>query len=197
MPKRKADLSHFMPPPSDVEVEPEMHVNICAHPGCTNKGEHKAPKSRDNLREYQWLCSEHIKEFNKQWNYFDGMEEEEIINFQKDAALGHRPTWKLGGNRSEAEARLHEAVNRFSSWDKKLHRKVSNAFTRDIPRQQHDALAVFDLEHPTTHADIKKSYKALVKTHHPDVNGSSPESEEMFKHITAAYQLLVDAYQEG
>lgn len=195
MPKRKADMRHFMPPPSNVEVENTVKAQICEHAYCQQKGEHKAPKSKNNLREYQWLCSDHIKEFNKQWNYFDGMGEEEIVEFQKDAAFGHRPTWQLGGNRSEAEARLHDAVNRFSGWDNKLHRKVTDAFTRDIPRQQHDALAVFDLQHPTTHADIKKAYKALVKTHHPDVNGSSAASEEMFKQITAAYRLLVDAYE--
>lgn len=40
--------------------------------------------------------------------------------------------------------------------------------------------------------DIKKAYRQLAKKHHPDVNAGSKESEQLFKDITEAYQILQD-----
>ena len=31
---------------------------------------------KDNSRKYRMLCLTHIKEFNKNWNYFEGMNDE-------------------------------------------------------------------------------------------------------------------------
>ncbi|MFN2624724.1 MAG: molecular chaperone DnaJ [Mycobacteriales bacterium] len=39
--------------------------------------------------------------------------------------------------------------------------------------------------------EIKKAYRRLAREHHPDVN-SSPESQEQFKRMTAAYDVLSD-----
>lgn len=40
--------------------------------------------------------------------------------------------------------------------------------------------------------EIKKAFRRLARTHHPDVN-DSPEAEEEFKEIAAAYEVLSDA----
>jgi molecular chaperone DnaJ len=40
--------------------------------------------------------------------------------------------------------------------------------------------------------DIKKAYRKLAMTYHPDRNGGSPEAEEKFKAITEAYDVLRD-----
>ena len=47
--------------------------NICEWSNCGESGEFKAPLEKDNSRNYRWLCEEHIKLFNKSWDYFDGM----------------------------------------------------------------------------------------------------------------------------
>jgi len=39
--------------------------------------------------------------------------------------------------------------------------------------------------------EIKKSYRKLARKYHPDIN-SSPEAEEKFKEINAAYEILSD-----
>ena len=41
--------------------------------------------------------------------------------------------------------------------------------------------------------DIKKAYRKLAMTYHPDRNGGSKEAEEKFKAITEAYDVLRDA----
>ncbi|MCI6819446.1 MAG: DnaJ domain-containing protein, partial [Campylobacter sp.] len=39
--------------------------------------------------------------------------------------------------------------------------------------------------------EIKKAYRKLAKEYHPDIN-KSPEAEEKFKEINAAYEILSD-----
>ena len=52
--------------------------NICDWKDCKEIGEYKAPKERDNSRNFRYLCLEHIKIFNKNWNYFADMNDEQI-----------------------------------------------------------------------------------------------------------------------
>ena len=44
---------------------------ICDWKNCKEVGAYKAPIERDNSRKYRLLCLEHIKIFNKNWNYFE------------------------------------------------------------------------------------------------------------------------------
>ena len=55
--------------------------NICEWENCKRIGKFKAPLEKDNSKYYKWLCDEHIKLFNKNWNYFEGMSQNEIENF--------------------------------------------------------------------------------------------------------------------
>ena len=45
----------------------------CEWAGCLSKGGCKAPKSPDRLREYYYFCAAHAREYNKNWNFFSGM----------------------------------------------------------------------------------------------------------------------------
>ena len=44
------------------------------------------------------FCIDHVRQYNASYNYFDGMSDAEVEDFQKDAMTGHRPTWKVGAN---------------------------------------------------------------------------------------------------
>ncbi len=162
----------------------------CAVEGCNEAGEFRAPVSRNNVNSYKMLCAEHIKEFNKQWDYFAGMSQNEIENFQKDAFTGHRPTWRP--DQRHNESKLRSAFSKFMEEDGEF----SMRDIPSIPPKQKRALAVLDLMHPTTQAEIKAQYKKLVKKHHPDVNRDDPKAEDTFKNITEAYQTLKDSYEE-
>ena len=69
--------------------------NICEWDGCKEIGKFKAPTERDNSKNFRWLCENHIKLFNNNWNYFDGMSQNEIENFLKSDLTWHRPTQKF------------------------------------------------------------------------------------------------------
>ena len=63
-----------------------------------NKGVYKAPLERDNSKRYRLLCLNHIKIFNKNWNYFENMNDQEIEYFIKSDLTWHKSTKKFGSS---------------------------------------------------------------------------------------------------
>jgi molecular chaperone DnaJ len=55
-----------------------------------------------------------------------------------------------------------------------------------------DYYAVLEVERTASEDEIKKTYRKLAMTWHPDRNGGSKEAEEKFKAITEAYDVLRD-----
>src|SRR6266481_5340812 len=72
---------------------------MCEWPECKNKGPHRAPKGRENSREYWHFCLSHVREYNQSYNFFQGMNADAVARYQKDALTGHRPTWKMNAER--------------------------------------------------------------------------------------------------
>lgn len=168
------------------------HAHRCEVPGCPEPGEYKAPKSKRDLHHYHYFCLEHVREHNKQWDYFAGMSEHEIEEFRKDAVTGHRPTWERGATIPNAQEKLYAAVNDFLHAGRrrtKAHPQVSAKISK--------ALAIFEMDYPYTHPILKKNYKDLVKRYHPDRNHGDKLAEEKFKAIASAYKLLEAHLQES
>lgn len=173
------------------KTSPQPSTHHCAITGCPNPGEHKAPRSRHDLREYQWLCTEHIREFNRKWDYFSGMTQAEIEGFMKDAVTGHRPTWRreevANDRRTLNPENLEEALLRFMG----MGGKTKRAPAPSVPPKQRKALAVLGLEAMLPPAEMKKHYRKLAKEHHPDAHKGDRAREETFKRITEAYTYLM------
>jgi DnaJ-class molecular chaperone len=55
---------------------------------------------------------------------------------------------------------------------------------------QADHYATLGLHHTCTGDEIRKAYRLLSKTHHPDVNASAPEAIARTQAINAAYHVL-------
>ena len=66
--------------------------NICDYKNCKKVAKYKAPIDRDNSKKFRWLCLDHVKEFNKSWDYFRGMSDKEVSNFLKSDMTWHKPT---------------------------------------------------------------------------------------------------------
>ncbi len=56
-----------------------------------------------------------------------------------------------------------------------------------------DFYGVLEVSRNASDDEIKKSYRKLAMTYHPDRNNGSSEAEEKFKQITEAYDVLRDA----
>ena len=58
-----------------------------------------------------------------------------------------------------------------------------------------DFYAVLGVPQNASDADIKKAYRKLARTHHPDANSGDPASERRFKDVGEAYAVLSDPEQ--
>ena len=175
----------------------------CEWAGCQNKGSHRAPKGRENSREYWHFCLDHVREYNQSYNFFQGMNPDDVARYQKDALTGHRPTWKMGANTSKrgtgsAEGDLEGAADPFSMFSELNGRgrwrpgpgAGAKVETRKVFNAERKALQVMGLGSEATLEDVKTKYKALVKQHHPDANGGDRSTEDRLIEIIKAYNYL-------
>ena len=118
--------------------------NICEWDNCNESGEFKAPLEKDNSRKYRWLCEEHIKLFNKNWNYFDGMRQNEIEDFLKSDLTWHRPTQKFGSSDNFFNILWNNALNDKFVFFKQ--EKITNGLgDRKLTEKDKDAFIIMGL----------------------------------------------------
>ena len=153
----------------------------CAHVGCNLPGEFRAPRSRDNVRDYIWFCLDHVRAYNNAWNYYAGMSEHDIESDRHATSFWHRPTWPLNGKRPGEGIR--DAFGFFEAETE----PQPGARTAGLNSETVDALGIMKLSPPLTADVIKRRYKELVKQHHPDANGGDKLAEERLKAINQAY----------
>jgi hypothetical protein len=178
----------------------------CEWPNCKAPATHRAPKGRLREREYWRFCLDHVREYNHTYNFFAGMSAEDIARYQKEAVIGHRPTWKMGMNGGRPTSRSHSsrlhpefggADDPFGIfWElggpagarRASERRLSEFRpTRNAQRKALDALG---LEADASAQEVKTRFKALVKRHHPDANGGDRSSEDRLREIIQAYNYL-------
>jgi curved DNA-binding protein CbpA len=61
-----------------------------------------------------------------------------------------------------------------------------------IDRVKRDYYKVLGVPRTASEREIKKAYRTLARQHHPDVNSGDKASEERFKEIGEAYEILSD-----
>jgi hypothetical protein len=181
---------------------------MCEWPSCKERGPHRAPKGRENAREYWHFCLNHVREYNQSYNFFSGMNAEAVARYQKDALTGHRPTWKMGANTSakgKGAPDLDEAVDPFSMFSELNGRgrwrpgpeAAAKAETRKVFNAERKALQVMGLGPDATLEEVKVKYKSLVKQHHPDANGGDRSTEDRLIEIIKAYNYLKTVVRES
>ncbi|PRX08975.1 UNVERIFIED_ORG: DnaJ-like protein [Martelella mediterranea] len=192
--------------PASAKTEAESAAAICQWDGCNKPAKHRAPVGRNAEGQFFMFCFEHVKAYNKGYNYFDGLSDGEIARYQKEALTGHRPTWTVGVN-GDARKTPINGSKKADSTASFSHMRDPFGFVDDDkggapkrPRHQRKlktleskAFDTLGLTGEASPDDIKKQYKALVKKHHPDANGGDRGSEETFRSVVQAYQLLKQA----
>ncbi len=182
---------------------PAANPQRCQWRNCTKRGPHRAPKGRASEGEYYYFCREHVTEYNKSYNYFSGMGEAEVTDYQKSAATGHRPTWSMGVHGTDMPAwdtrngarDAGDPLELLKAMRGGAHRRPDPVEERRrvVLKGAKKHLAALNLDEDATAAEIKIQFKALVKLHHPDHNGGDRSSEERFREVLAAYNYLKQA----
>ena len=140
-------------------------VRLCDREGCTEPGDRPAPKS-PNSPERWYFCEMHAAEYNRSWNYFEGLSAE------------------------EAAAREAEERRTASGYADARHYAWGGPGDGTRSRDEMRALEVLDLETDATFTDIKAAWRRLAKANHPDVKPNDAEAAKRFQAIQTAYEVL-------
>jgi len=191
-------------PPVDGEEAREADVHAlkdgevrCDHPGCLRAATAKAPKSRDLMHEHYHFCQAHAADYNKQWDFFAGMSEDQIRAHQEARATGERPTWSFkASNRSrEAAAAASRDARHFADpfgifGAARRRAEANEEAGRHLGKLERNALADLDLRNDADATTIRSRYTELVKRCHPDANGGDRSAEHKLQRVIKAYQSL-------
>lgn len=190
------------------EEPQETKGPVCEHPSCKAAGEYRAPKGRSHEGQYWRFCLQHVREYNASYNYFAGMSDSAVAAYQKDAIVGHRPTWAMGVNSSgKPEDENGKSGERDWAYFDPLGILRGEDFTQarrarrapDEPKRPRytgavrRALDILGLDETADGPAIKAQYKTLVKRFHPDANGGDRSFEERLRDIIKAHDTLKSA----
>ena len=168
--------------------------NICDWNNCFEIGKYKAPVEKDNSRKFKLLCLNHIKEFNKNWNYFTGMNDEQIYDFLKSDITWHKPTQSFSSSDNFFKILWN---NTLKDESKKSMLNNSLNYMKQIKFDHKDikAFSILEISVGLKWEKIQKKFKSLVKKFHPDMNLGNKKYEEKLKLITLAYSQLKKTYR--
>ena len=173
----------------------ETSSRICDHDGCQEAGKFRAPKAPDVLDDYFWFCKDHVREYNLKWNFFDGTTEAEINAQLSKDKVWERATKHLGDPEARAWARLgiedaHQVLGNNATRNPG---KSITGGTRKLPPTERRAIEILEAKDHWTKAEVRKSYKALIKVLHPDMNGGDRSQEEQLQEVVWAWDQIKDS----
>ncbi len=189
-------MSEAKIPELKVLKEQSAQEKICDAESCSNIGIYPAPRNRDELRTYFWFCLEHIREYNKRWNYFDGLNGAALEAEIRRATTWERPSWKFGTGSADTENRstnnpFSDDVFCFFSNERATR---NDGIQQTMHQDERWAWQIFNMEPCAEQKKIKQQYKKLAKLNHPDRNRGDLDSEERLKEINSAYSILKKLY---
>lgn len=140
-------------------------VRLCDRHGCEEPGDCPAPKS-PNSPERWYFCATHAGEYNRGWNYFEGLSAE------------------------DAAAREAEEMRDTSGYTEAKHYGWGGSGDGSRSRDEMRALDVLELETDADFDAVKIAWRRLAKANHPDVRPGDADAAVRFQAIQAAYEVL-------
>lgn len=174
----------------------ESSSRVCDKPGCNKPGKFRAPKSRDNLDEFNWYCLEHIREFNLKWNFFENHSEEEMEKQFAADKVWERPTKSFKGADGHPEGRAWQRLgvdDPMQVLGENATMNPAGATQRKLPPKERKAITILEAQDNETKTEIRKRYKALVKILHPDMNGGKRDDEDRLAEVVWAWDQIKDS----
>ena len=173
----------------------ETSSRVCDHPDCQEAGKFRAPKAPDVLDDYLWFCKDHVREYNLKWNFFDGTTEAEINAQMSKDKVWERTTKPMGDPEARAWARLgiedpHQVLG--SNATRNPGKSITGG-TRKLPPTERRAIEILEAKDHWTKAEVRKSYKALIKVLHPDMNGGDRSHEDQLQEVVWAWDQIKES----
>ncbi|WGJ14667.1 J domain-containing protein [Methylocapsa sp. D3K7] len=181
---------------SALKEEPRADQTLCQHPGCNEAGPFRAPMGRLREGQYFCFCLDHVREYNASYNYFNGMSNEAMADYQREALVGHRPTWSMGVKRGGKKFREESDDPPRPGEGQEVSQAGTRRYSYETPRKPRYGLAALraldqlGLDDTVDMVVIKARYKDLVKRLHPDANAGDRSNEDKLREIIRAYNYL-------
>ena len=155
----------------------------CAQGTCTRPAHHRAPRFPGDRDQAQWLCKEHARERNLNWNYYRRMTATEIDSARRAAIIWDRPTWPA----AQAAAGFRSRMDTFN--------RSKNMTDHDVraPRRTEShlrALAILGLQAAATPVDIRNRFRKLLRLLHPDMNAGRHVDATRLRAVIWAWREL-------
>lgn len=174
--------------------ESETSVRLCEHEGCDQAGKFRAPKAPDVLDDYFWFCKDHVREYNLKWNFFHGKTEAEMNAQETSDKVWERKTKDFRDTEARAWARLGiEDPHQVLGDNATRNPGKSITGTRRLPPTERRAIEILEAKDHWAKAEVRKSYKALIKVLHPDINGGDRSQEEQLQEVVWAWDQIKDS----
>ncbi len=183
------------------EDKPETVTIRCDWEGCEEPGEYRAPKGVRSEGQYHNFCLDHVRHYNKAFNFFAGMSPEELEEALHAPPKAESRSSFATGNPGTARAASRQASARpgdkfgdpfgvFARYRYQQGKKPASERVKPLNEPDRRALEALGFTGHAKSDDIKAAYKTLVKKHHPDVNGGDASSEDKLRSVIAAYTHL-------
>jgi hypothetical protein len=137
----------------------------CDRHGCDEPGDRPAPKA-PNKPERWYFCERHAAEYNRKWNYFEGLTKEDAAEREV-------------GEQQEANGFRH---SKYQDW--------AGSGDGSRSRDEMRALELLEVEVDASFDDIKSAYRRHAKASHPDAAPGDKEAATRFQAVQAAYDVL-------
>ena len=142
-----------------------VQVRLCDREGCTAPGDRPAPKSPHSPDRW-YFCEPHAAEYNRNWNYFEGLSAE------------------------DAAAREAEEKRGAEGFKQANHYAWGGPGDGTRSRDEMRALDLLEVETDAGFDEIKAAYRRLAKANHPDTAPGDAEAATRFQAVQAAYEVL-------
>lgn len=180
-------------------VEGEPH--ICTTEGCTEPGEFRAPpeqlrRAADGPPQWRWFCLEHIRSFNQQYNFFRGMDAEEIEAAQRPYAGWERETRAFSASAATGTppprwADFTDPLDAIGArFRARMEAERPRADGKPLSVEDRKALGTLGLSADADRKSLRTRYTELVRRYHPDHNGGDRGHEHALQDVLAAYAHL-------
>jgi hypothetical protein len=189
---------------------PRFHGRVetgrtCEEPGCDQPGEFRAPSGHgrrgDEPAAWRWLCLDHVREFNTGYNFFQGMDPNEIAEAQRPYAGWERETRAfshVGADRPPRWADFADPLDAIGArfrqrMEEARAEQAARADGRPLGREDRASLKVLGLGVDADRRALRARYAELVRRFHPDRNGGDRSHEKALQDVIAAYTQLKSA----
>lgn len=143
-------------------------MRLCDRYGCAEPGKHPAPKA-PNKPDRWMFCLTHATEYNRGWDYFQGLSPEEA------AARESAETQDAGSY----------GAPKYHGW--------GGPGDGSRSREEMRALDVLEVETDASFDEIKAAHRRLAKANHPDLAPEDGDAAQRFQAVQTAYEVLCQA----